>query len=88
MDKPMVQTNGDAPSNHSAVHAQRDILKAIFYCLILVMVVRSFIIEPFRIPSSSMYPTLRVGDHIFVYCYMLTLKSGQTVEPHSSHCEP
>lgn len=49
-----------------ASHAQRDVLKAVFYCLLVVVFIRSFVMEPFRIPSSSMVPTLRVGDHIFV----------------------
>lgn len=34
--------------------------------LILVFGVRSCIIEPFKIPSGSMIPTLLIGDHIFV----------------------
>src|SRR3954464_14129191 len=34
--------------------------------LLLVFMVRSSIIEAFKIPSGSMIPTLLVGDHIFV----------------------
>ena len=43
-----------------------DYSKAFFPILVLVLGLRSFIAEPFRIPSSSMMPTLLIGDFILV----------------------
>jgi signal peptidase I len=40
--------------------------KSFFPVLFIVFVLRSFIVEPFQIPSPSMVPTLLVGDYILV----------------------
>jgi len=41
---------------------------------VIAIVIRSFIVAPFKIPSSSMVPTLEVGDYIFVLRYPYGLR--------------
>tara|TARA_B100000035_G_scaffold227420_1_gene195751 strand:+ start:232 stop:966 length:735 start_codon:yes stop_codon:yes gene_type:complete len=43
--------------------------KTLIYALIIAIIIRSLFIQPFYIPSSSMEPTLLVGDRLFVTKY-------------------
>ena len=55
--------------------------KMILIAICLVVVTRTCLIEPFRIPSPSMMPTLYVGDHIFASKWVYGLinpLNGQT----------
>ena len=47
-------------------HWLADTGKQLAIAIFIVMLLRSSIIEPYKIPSGSMIPTLFIGDHIFV----------------------
>ncbi len=44
----------------------REYVEAIAFAVLVALGVRAFVVEAFKIPSPSMYPTLNVGDNIFV----------------------
>ena len=46
-----------------------DNLKTLFYALVIAIIIRSLLLQPFYIPSSSMEPNLLVGDRLFVTKY-------------------
>ena len=47
----------------------KDNIETLFYALVIAIIIRSFLIQPFYIPSSSMEPSLLVGDRLFVTKY-------------------
>ena len=70
----------DSRTKPGAKHVLVEYSRSFFPVLLFVLVVRSFVFEPFRIPSGSMMPTLLEGDFIFVkkYSYGLRLPVTET----------
>src|SRR5687767_12440714 len=68
------QASGVAPENVREPVAV-EYARSFFPVILIVLLIRSFLFEPFRIPSDSMMPTLLDGDFIFVnkYAYGLRL---------------
>src|SRR3990167_7983637 len=57
--------------------------KSFFPVILIVFFIRSFLVEPFKIPSGSMIPTLQVGDFILVNKFTYGIRS----EEHTSELQ-
>ena len=51
------------------IHTLYDNAKTLIWALVIAVLIRSLLFQPFYIPSSSMEPTLLFGDRIFVSKY-------------------
>jgi signal peptidase I len=66
-DYTLGETNGkDSPEDPKKKSFLREISESIIIAVLLAVVIRLFILEPFYIPSGSMEPTLKDGDRIIV----------------------
>jgi signal peptidase I len=68
------RTSDSGEETNGALNIIIDYSRSFFPVLLFVLVIRSFIFEPFRIPSGSMMPTLLQGDYIFVKKYSFGLR--------------
>lgn len=52
----------------------REYAESIGIAVVFALLLRSFVVEAFQIPSSSMVPTLLIGDHLFVSKYAFGIR--------------
>ena len=55
-----------APPVTRAKSTVREYAEALAVALLMALVIRTFVVQAFKIPSGSMLPTLQIGDHILV----------------------
>ena len=89
MTLPVLDSLVDELIKRPSKSTTRDYVESIGAAILIALALRAFVIEAFKIPSSSMYPTLEIGDHIFVnkFIYGLgipwtNIKLFQLREPH------
>lgn len=56
----------------------REYVEAIVVAVFIALCLRAFVIEAFKIPTGSMIPTLKIGDHIFVNKFIYGLRIPYT----------
>jgi signal peptidase I len=60
------QTDSTNATEVRKKHIVREYAESIVVAIILALIIRTFIVQAFKIPSSSMEDTLAIGDHILV----------------------
>ncbi|MDY8109312.1 signal peptidase I [Fulvimarina sp. 2208YS6-2-32] len=63
---PAAQRTGSKPPKEAEKGGFWETVKVIVQALLLALVIRTFLFQPFSIPSGSMMPTLLIGDYLFV----------------------
>ncbi len=62
-------STGKAKAGADSSGGLLETFRTVGYAVVFALFVRTFLFEPFNIPSGSMIPTLRVGDYLFVSKY-------------------
>jgi signal peptidase I len=60
------KAKGAAAEAPAEARPRFETLRAVLWAAVIALAIRSFVVEPFKIPSGSMIPTLLVGDYVLV----------------------
>jgi signal peptidase I len=72
-DLPVLDAMIDEPATRPGKSVTRDYAESIIGAILIALALRAMVLEAFKIPSSSMYPTLEINDHIFVNKFLYGL---------------
>ena len=78
----LIRPHGVAP--HHQTHGLLPALQSLFYIIVIAIFIITFTVQPFRIPSGSMEPTLLVGDFLLVDKHSLGFDEADVVLPHTA----
>jgi signal peptidase I len=73
----MTETTETVPLNQAVVREKskiREYAESIFWALILALIIRTCVVQAFKIPSGSMEDTLAIGDHLLVNKFIYGIK--------------
>jgi signal peptidase I len=74
------QRNEESMRPRKAKSVVREYVEAFVFAIVLALVMRQFVVQAFKIPSSSMETTLLVGDHILVNKFLYYFTSPQRLD--------
>lgn len=64
--------------NESHKSIWREYFEAILVAVLLALFIRTFVVQAFKIPSGSMLPTLKIGDHLLVNKFIYGIRNPFT----------
>src|SRR5512137_1845349 len=67
-------SDGKASPEAKKKHIVREYAESIIIAVILALIIRTFLVQAFKIPSGSMEDTLAIGDHILVNKFLYGTK--------------
>lgn len=73
-NKARAKTGKNQVEDQKSKSVLREYAEAIVLAIVLAVIIRTFVVQAFKIPSGSMLPTLQIGDHILVMKFIYGIR--------------